>query len=84
VAHRTGAIEIKVLERVAVDTTLQEKAITHPSDARLTHRAIVFESEGNFISSIWIPQILAQVIPEPNAPYSRLFMTVAGSSKCCS
>jgi hypothetical protein len=30
VAHRTGAIEIKVLERVAVDTTLQEKAITHP------------------------------------------------------
>ena len=24
----------------AVDTTVQEKAITHPSDARLTHRAI--------------------------------------------
>ena len=40
VAHRTGAIEIKDLERVAVDTTVQEKAITHPSDARLTHRAI--------------------------------------------
>jgi hypothetical protein len=40
VAHRTGAIEIKDLERVAVDTTVQEKAITHPSDARLTHRAM--------------------------------------------
>jgi IS5 family transposase len=40
VAHHTGAIEIKDLERVAVDTTVQEKAITHPSDARLTHRAI--------------------------------------------
>ena len=40
VAHRTGAIEIKDLERVAVDTTVQDKAITHPSDARLTHRAI--------------------------------------------
>jgi transposase, IS5 family len=39
-AHHTGAIEIKDLERVAVDTTVQEKAITHPSDARLTHRAI--------------------------------------------
>ena len=25
---------------MAVDTTVQEKAITHPSDARLTHRAI--------------------------------------------
>jgi transposase, IS5 family len=40
VAHRTGAIEIRDLERVAVDTTVQEKAITHPSDARLTRRAI--------------------------------------------
>jgi IS5 family transposase len=40
VAHRTGAIEIKDLERVAVDATVEEKAITHPSDARLTHRAI--------------------------------------------
>jgi transposase, IS5 family len=40
VAHRTGAIEIKDLERVAVDTTVQEKAIAHPTDARLTHRAI--------------------------------------------
>jgi IS5 family transposase len=40
VAHRTGAIERKDLERVVVDTTVQEKAIAHPTDARLTHRAI--------------------------------------------
>jgi IS5 family transposase len=40
VAHRTGAIETKDLERVAVDTTVQEKAIAHPTDARLCHRAI--------------------------------------------
>ena len=40
VAHRTGAIESKDLERVVVDTTVQEKAIAHPTDARLTHRAI--------------------------------------------
>src|SRR5262249_12115028 len=40
VAHRTGAIENKDLERVAVDTTVQEKAVAHPTDARLTHRAI--------------------------------------------
>jgi IS5 family transposase len=39
VAHRTGAIETKDLERVVVDTTVQEKAIAHPSDARLMHRA---------------------------------------------
>jgi transposase, IS5 family len=40
VAHRSGALETKDLERVVVDTTVQEKAITHPTDARLTHRAI--------------------------------------------
>jgi IS5 family transposase len=40
VAHRAGAIESKDLERVVVDTTVQEKAIAHPTDARLTHRAI--------------------------------------------
>jgi transposase, IS5 family len=41
VAHKTGAIETKDLERVAVDTTVQPKAIAHPTDARLVHRAIV-------------------------------------------
>src|SRR5260221_1356115 len=30
----------KDLERVVVDTTVQPKAIAHPTDARLTHRAI--------------------------------------------
>jgi transposase, IS5 family len=38
VAHRTGAIETKDLERLVVDTTVQEKAIAHPAD--VTHRAI--------------------------------------------
>jgi transposase, IS5 family len=40
VAHRTGALRLEDLERVAVDTTVQQKAIAHPTDARLTHRAI--------------------------------------------
>jgi transposase, IS5 family len=40
VAHKTGALETKDLERVAVDTTVQPKAIAHPTDARLTHRAL--------------------------------------------
>ena len=40
VAHRTGALEIKDLEPGGRRHHLQEKAITHPSDARLTHRAI--------------------------------------------
>jgi transposase, IS5 family len=40
VAHRTEALQTKDLERVVVDTTVQEKAIAHPTDARLTHCAI--------------------------------------------
>ncbi|MDB5618908.1 MAG: putative transposase [Tardiphaga sp.] len=40
VAHRSGALQTKDLERVVVDTTVQEKAVAHPTDARLTHRAI--------------------------------------------
>ena len=40
VAHKTGAIEPRDLERVAVDTTVQPKAIAHPTDARLMHRAL--------------------------------------------
>jgi IS5 family transposase len=40
VTHNTGAIETKDLERVAVDTTVQPKAIAHPTDARLMHRAL--------------------------------------------
>src|SRR5690348_7127269 len=41
VAHNTGAIASRDLERVAVDTTVQPKAIAHPTDARLLHRALV-------------------------------------------
>jgi transposase, IS5 family len=40
VAHRSGTIETKGLEPVVVDTTVQEKAVAHPTDARLIHRAL--------------------------------------------
>ena len=35
VAHKTGALATSDLERVVVDTTVQPKAIAHPTDARL-------------------------------------------------
>lgn len=41
VAHKTGALETRDLQRVAVDTTVQPKAVAHPTDARLMHRALV-------------------------------------------
>ena len=40
VAHKTGALASRDLERVVVDTTVQPKAVAHPTDARLCHRAL--------------------------------------------
>jgi IS5 family transposase len=40
VAHQSGALASRDLERVVVDTTVQPKAIAHPTDARLCHRAL--------------------------------------------
>ena len=41
VAHGSGALATRDLQRVAVDTTVQPKAVAHPTDARLTHRALI-------------------------------------------
>jgi IS5 family transposase len=40
VAHESGALRNKDLERVTVDTTVQPKAITFPTDAKLLHAVI--------------------------------------------
>jgi transposase, IS5 family len=40
VAHGTGALRGKDLARVTVDTTVQPKAISFPTDAKLLHAAI--------------------------------------------
>jgi hypothetical protein len=40
VAHESGALRTKALVRVTVDTTLQPKDITFPTDAKLLHAAI--------------------------------------------
>ena len=40
VAHETGAVRTRDLKRVTVDTTVQPKAVTFPTDAKLLHAAI--------------------------------------------
>jgi hypothetical protein len=40
VAHESGALRTRDLARVTVDTTVQPKAITFPTDAKLLHAAI--------------------------------------------
>src|SRR6201993_155706 len=39
-AHESGALRTRDLKRVTVDTTVQPKAITFPTDAKLLHAAI--------------------------------------------
>ena len=40
VAHQSGALRTRDLKRITVDTTVQPKAITFPTDAKLLHAAI--------------------------------------------
>lgn len=40
-AFRLGALETKQVERIAVDTTVQPKAVTFPTDSKLCYKAIV-------------------------------------------
>src|SRR5471032_3574408 len=40
VAHTSGALRTRDLARVTIDTTVQPKAITFPTDAKLLHAAI--------------------------------------------
>lgn len=40
-AFRLGALESKDIEKIAVDTTVQPKAVTFPTDAKLRYKAIV-------------------------------------------
>jgi len=40
IAHESGALRTKDLARVTVDTTVQPKNITFPTDAKLLHAAI--------------------------------------------
>ena len=41
VAHATGALGTRDLKRVSVDTTVQPKNVTFPTDVKLMHKAIV-------------------------------------------
>ena len=41
VAHATGALQAKDLERVTGGTTVQPMKLTHPTDAKLMHKAIL-------------------------------------------
>ncbi len=39
-ARRGGAVDERHLRRVTIDTTVQPKAVTHPTDSKLLHRGV--------------------------------------------
>ena len=53
VAHKSGALASRDLERVVVDTTVQPKVIAHPTDARLCHRALEKLGDWGRSRAIW-------------------------------
>jgi IS5 family transposase len=66
VAHETGALRPRDLQRVTEDTTVQPKAITFPTDAKLLHAAIMRYSirssndkpRFRFAIARWMPMLL--------------------------
>jgi IS5 family transposase len=67
VAHKTSALAIGDLERVVVDTTVQPKAIAHPTDARLRHRGL--EKLVDLAQRHHVP-LRQSYRPSPSAPLS--------------
>ena len=61
-AHKTGALATRDLERVAVDTTVQPKNVAFPTDARLMHKATV---------------MLARLAREHDLPLRQSYVRVA-------
>jgi IS5 family transposase len=61
-AQRGGAVEEKHLRRVTIDTTVQPKAVTHPTDSKLLHRGI---------------EILARLARRHGIPLRQSYLRVA-------
>lgn len=76
VAHKTGAIETRDLERVVVDTTVRPKAIAHPTDARLLLRALadIQGTQENEKFQIFSHQIMDEM---PLLPKMRLVHAIS-------
>ena len=65
------AVEEKSLERVAVDTTVMEKAIAHPTDARLFERARSTLVTLELAAEVPLQQSYARLVPRLAAQAGR-------------
>ncbi|MGY2932180.1 hypothetical protein ACVWZK_009395 [Bradyrhizobium sp. GM0.4] len=86
-AHQAGALRTRDLERVTVDTTVQPKAITFPTDAKLVHAAIRgstgwpahgLELRQSYRRIAKQAAMMAVVMPMPNSSSA-----IVGNCACC-
>ncbi|MCP4210915.1 MAG: IS5 family transposase [Halieaceae bacterium] len=75
VAVRTQAVSTRQLERITVDTTVQTKAIAHPSDSHLIVRAIEWLNRAAQKHGISLRQSFMRLAPQAKKEAARLMHT---------
>ena len=75
VAAKTEAVSSRQLERVTVDTTVQTKAIAHPSDSHLIVRAIEWLNRAARKHGIKLRQSFMRLAPRARKAAARLMHT---------
>ena len=71
-AQRTGAVAEKHLGRVTIDTTVQPKAVTHPTDSKLLHRGIAVLVRLARKHGVWLRQSFRRVASRARQDVARL------------
>ncbi|MCP4185103.1 MAG: IS5 family transposase [Hyphomicrobiales bacterium] len=75
VALKTKAVSTRQLERITVDTTVQTKAIAHPSDSHLIVRAIEWLNRAARKHDINLRQSFTRLAPRAKKEAARLMHT---------
>lgn len=75
IALKTKAISTRQLERITVDTTVQTKAIAHPSDSHLIVRAIELLNRAARKHGIKLRQSFLRLAPRAKKEAARLMHT---------
>ncbi len=75
VAVKTKAVSPRQLERITVDTTVQTKAIAHPTDSHLIVRAIEWLNRAARKYGIKLRQSFIRLAPRAQAEAARLMHT---------
>ncbi len=75
IAVKTKAVSIRQLERITVDTTVQTKAIAHPSDSHLIVRAIEWLNRAARKHGVKLRQSFMRLAPRAKKEAARLMHT---------